>query len=333
MKTKSSIWCLFAICVLLALSSCGGVSYDEDGYARVERKGKIGLYGPGKQMVLPCEYEEILLFNGDYAIVKRNGKYGIVNKTGRIVLQLSYFDLRDDNGVFVGKKGNGMYVIISNNHGRFTESSSQFKTICSFAGEETTAAQSLYGDGYGLIDRHGNEIMPFVFEEPFFLDSQGHAIVRQKGKYGIVDKNLKVIIPLSFDDSDIHFFDGVAVVKKDGKYGAIDEKANILAPFSFSSPNDVRESLKNRWVLGTWRISQDVGTVDYTFYANGICYAVYRFSLHIPNAHNNYKYNVENDKVTIIIPDDEDIVLMRLSDKRMVTYDHSRLDVKKIRNN
>ena len=335
MNNNRRLYYQLALFGLIALSSCGGVSYDEDGFARVEKKGKIGLYGPGKQMLLPCEYEEISYFDsGGYAIAKRNGKYGAINKEGKTVIQHVYFDLRDDhNGVFVGKKGNGLYVVIANVSGRFVESSGQFKSVNGFFGGSTSSAQSPYGDGYGLIDREGKEIMPFVFEEPFNLDSEGHAIVKQKGKYGIVDTNLKVIIPLAFDDNDIHFVDGIAIVKRDGRFGAIDKTSSILVPFNCSTQSEVRESLKNRWIIGTWRMVDGEITTIFTFYNNGKCFVQYRFPYPLPNAQTNYKYKVKNDEVTLIVPDDQDIVFMRISDKKMVTYDNQRREIKKIRDN
>ena len=94
---------------------------------------------------------------------------------------------------------------------------------------------------YGYIDKDGNEIIPFEFEDalPF---SQGLAPVKKEGMYGYIDKDGKEVIPFEFEDA-CSFSEGLAPVKKDGMYGYIDKDGKEVIPFEFEDARSFSGSL------------------------------------------------------------------------------------------
>ena len=66
------------------------------GYAAVVLKGKMGLIDLQGNMIIPCEYDnDLMYFEGGLAVVKKNEKYGYANLEGNIVIPILYDEAED----------------------------------------------------------------------------------------------------------------------------------------------------------------------------------------------------------------------------------------------
>ena len=94
---------LFLIAAFIGLltSSCKSISYDSDGFARVEKKGQVGLVDKNGKVVLPYIFESIGLFDGNVAVAKKNGVFGAINTTGKLVIPFKYSNIRREKGFFI----------------------------------------------------------------------------------------------------------------------------------------------------------------------------------------------------------------------------------------
>ncbi len=307
---------LFLIAAFIGLltTSCKSISYDSDGFARVEKKGKIGLLDKDGKVVLPYTFENIGVFQEDIAVAKKNGAFGIITPAGKVVAPFKYSSIRREPGFFVVSEtvfmpadqgGNVEHYSLMNYSGK-SIGDNNYRTISAFQNDEilgTYASVLNFSGSYGIIDKNGREIIPCGAEEPIVFNSEGYAIVKQKGKYGIIDRN-----------------------------------AQTLLSIECSTPEEAEEAFKNRWIWGTWREKWKSSSgydfeATFHFSSSGMCSIHWINPYPIPDAYSNLSYRVRNDEVTLIVPDDEDIVLMRLSNTLMVTYDRNRREIKKIRNN
>lgn len=82
------------------------------------------------------------------------------------------------------------------------------------------------GKWYGAIDRSGQVVVPFRYEElwPF---QEGMAVFRQDGKYGYLDSSGAVVIPAQYDRV-VGFQNGYAAVYRDGMSELIDRQGAPL---------------------------------------------------------------------------------------------------------
>ena len=158
------------------------------------------------------------------------------------------------------------------------------------------------------------------------------------GFYGIIDNTGKEILPCGADEPIVFNSEGYATVKQKGKYGLVDRSAQTVVAINYSSPEEAQDAFKNRWIWGTWKEKYKSSSgydFEATFYfsSSGSCTIHWINPYPIPDVSQTLSYKVRNDEVTLIVPDDEDIVLMRLSNTLMVTYDRNRREIKKTRNN
>ena len=309
---------LFLIAAFIGLltSSCKSISYDSDGFARVEKKGQVGLLDKNGKVVLPYAFESIGLFDGNVAVAKKNGMFGAINTTGKLVIPFKYSNIRREEGFFVvtesikfpGASERTNYSFLMDYAGE--QFSKGYYDISSFHNDDELGLYACvlgsYNGGpemYGLINREGKEILPCCLEEPFRFNENGLATVKQKGEYGIMDRKFETVVPLNY-----------------------------------ATASEAEEAFKNRWIWGTWREKWKSSSgydfeATFHFSSSGMCSIHWINPYPIPDAYSNLSYRVRNDEVTLIVPDDEDIVLMRLSNTLMVTYDRNRREIKKIRNN
>jgi len=88
---------------------------------------------------------------------------------------------------------------------------------------------------WGTIDRYGNTLAPFIFNQISYFD-ESSAIAVYNGKHGLIDRYGNVLIPFLYDE--IYQFgtwfspDRIAAVYN-GKHGLIDENGNMVIPFLF----------------------------------------------------------------------------------------------------
>ena len=66
-------------------SQYGQYRMHSEGLMPVKKNGKWGYIDGDSNLVIPCIYDEVSLFNGGRAIVKYNGKEYVIDKKGNVM--------------------------------------------------------------------------------------------------------------------------------------------------------------------------------------------------------------------------------------------------------
>ena len=82
---------------------------------------------------------------------------------------------------------------------------------------------------------------------------------KKDGKYGFIDKDGNVIVDYIYEDALEQNSFGFAAVKKDGKWGAIDKTGNVVAENQYELENNIIIDF-----IGKWHIGQDLNLNYYT---------------------------------------------------------------------
>ena len=74
---------------------------------------------------------------------------------------------------------------------------------------------------WGIIDKNGKEIVPFIYEVMFFFDNKLCGVRKDYREYGYIDIDGKVVIPFIYDNVGSYWEGGFNKVMK---YGFINKK-------------------------------------------------------------------------------------------------------------
>lgn len=118
-------------------------------------------------------------------------------------------------------------------------------------------------DKWGLLDKKGNEILPFKYENrPSY--SEGMILIREPGKSGFMDFNGNIKVPMIFDDA-YNYSEGLAAVEKNEKWGYVNKKGDEIIPLIYEDASDFSEGLARVKKNGKWGYVDKKGksTFDY----------------------------------------------------------------------
>ena len=93
----------------------------------------------------------------------------------------------------------------------------------------------------------------FKFEERAqteILTNNTLFVSKKDDKYGFVDKDGNVIVDYLYDDVTSQNVYGFAGIKKDGKWGSIDNKGNVIIEPTYNLDNYLLVDFIGRWHLG-----------------------------------------------------------------------------------
>jgi len=209
-----------------------GCVWDEDEYGFVG--GKWGVFSEHGQCILPVIYDLIYNQGSPYFNVMMNGKWGLIDLMGAVVLDLKY-----DSTIAVYKKATSDEVIFETTlDGKKVFWDSDFRTIDLFANDLAyivcngkLCAFAKEGDKMGLLDRFGNVIIPFEYDEVIFLFDSFFR-VKQHGEYGLVDIDGAIVIPVEYDEV-LRYGDFFCKVKQHGEYGIVNTEGVVIIPCRF----------------------------------------------------------------------------------------------------
>lgn len=219
----------------------------------------MGLYSTNGSVIAQCVYEyddRVIFENCEDGIfpLKRNGKYGFVNKNGEIILPCEYLGVKlFQNGIGWYYNNEAWYAI--NTDGKqITKTpspSAMFPNAIGVYGDfPNDIATILTDDGkWILFDRNGNSQILTGYKTAY---PHGYGLIRveKNGKFGLIDKKLNVILPAIYEEIN-EFNNGIAIVKKGNeegashigdavlyhkfKEGAIDSTGRVVIPCNYES--------------------------------------------------------------------------------------------------
>lgn len=106
---------------------------------------------------------------------------------------------------------------------------------------------------WGYINRYGKNIIPFIYDDVTYFESQSNLALVSKGnypnsKYGFIDKKGNIIIPLKYSNA-IFFINGFAWVNENGISYYIDKNGksffkNFKFDYDYNGFHDNRSAFK-----------------------------------------------------------------------------------------
>ncbi|EHO11454.1 hypothetical protein HMPREF9714_01348 [Myroides odoratimimus CCUG 12901] len=175
--------------------------------------------------------------------IKRNNKYGFIDYSGNIIVEPTYEYIGDfsNNVCSVTNKLDELHFNYDNQDYFYSESS-----IINTKGEilfpfiKYIQINEFFDDvafcfhqkikKYGVIDKLGYKIIPFIFEKSEIENSHfsnGLARINKEGKFGFINKCNELIIPCKFDKAS-NFDNGYSLVKMKSKEFLIDTNGTIF---------------------------------------------------------------------------------------------------------
>lgn len=240
--------------------------YDEaypfsNGLAKVGQrkhgKMKYGLIDRGGNVVVPLEYDSMQdgFSDGRKAVGKldiKSGKwsYGFIGTDGEVAVPLKFS--------MVGTFNEGLCAVTDREHkDNIAFINAAGDIVIPYIDKSDLFAMPVFNDGAcilrcsgkaGAIDRNGNVIVPFEYDNETFLDKSpdffhvngaalrlpvfvnGLAVMRKKGRWGVFDKAGRSIIPAEYEQivgsrTRAYFF-----VRKKGRWGMVDSAGSMLLP-------------------------------------------------------------------------------------------------------
>lgn len=166
---------------------------------------------PGFTEIVPLQFDAVGDFSEGLAWVRLDDKIGFINTEGEIVIPLIYnipainmpgsFSFREGRAIVGAGEGWGRWAVIDR-EGNEIVPFGRYRLIGSFS-EGLAHVQSRTGTGWGFIDRYGNEVIPLVHPDvrPF---SYGRAAVSSGGDWpptwGFMDRSGNIVISPRFDE-------------------------------------------------------------------------------------------------------------------------------------
>jgi len=198
-----------------------------DGLILAEKNGKYGFYDSSGKTVVDFIYDDASDFEDGFAIVKSDYRFGLINREGELVLDCIY------DGVNMPKEG--LVCVNEDNKFRYLNMDGTLAIdLPNNIKDATEFTEGLAGvlrnDKWGLIDKAGNLVVDFVYDELYKMNEFGLYQVSKDGKIGIINKDGKIVLDISYDDNlqGFNFVDGFSGAVKNGKWSIIDTKGNTV---------------------------------------------------------------------------------------------------------
>lgn len=136
-----------------------------------------------------------------------------------------------------------------------------------------TATVLEVSEKWGVLDFHGNVIVPFEYDDLSLHDETGLAAAHQDSKWGWINQKGEIAIPFEFNDYSRQNLSrpfnqrGLAMVRKGDQWGAIDSAGKVVVPFEYSGAKHC--GLRDDWLgfrqNGRWGCIDHHGNVVVPF--------------------------------------------------------------------
>lgn len=215
------------------------------------RKGKKwGFCDLQKKIIIPCEYDEVLLFSDDVAFVKIGKKWGAIDPTGRKILDFKYDEVRKSfaNDVAYIKQGK------------------EYLWIDKKGQKATPPKENFYSSKKDDLER---EIEDFALNKKFEKVEQNENLaLKEIGGKLITPYKYKCIEDFKEGMAKVatsarYYFNGEENIKVCDKFGFIDSKGKEVIPCKYDYACDFKFGIT---ALRTYpdTINKETGEVDWS---------------------------------------------------------------------
>lgn len=205
------------------------------------QNGKCGVMKTTGEVTIPAEYEDLKEAKTGIFIASKDGKYGVIDidKNTKIDFKYATINYNEKADLYIAEDSNFNNDIIDN----------------TFTVKQTGILVDMNDEKGYLKLRQADEYKyyNYKFEEKKEQEiNTGNTLFLSKkdGKYGFVDKDGNVVVEYIYDDATEQNTFGYAGIKKDGKWGSIDNKGNIVQEPTYNLDDYLKIDFIGRWHYG-----------------------------------------------------------------------------------
>lgn len=213
--------------------------------------GKQGIIGKDGQVKVQADYEELKYIFSDNYIAKKDGKKGIINIANEIKMNFEYSEINyiPTADIIQAQKESETQAELFDR-----EFNSKLTAIVSKIDLQKGYMRLRIGEEYHYYN--------FKFEEKQEKDiftNNNLFLSKKDGKYGYVDKDGNVVVDYIYEDAMPQNAYGYVAVKKDGKWGSLNKDTNIVSECKYTLENNLKIDF-----IGKWHYAEDINANYYT---------------------------------------------------------------------
>ena len=207
-------------------------------FAKNNLFGEMNLSG---EIEIEAKYQDLKeAIDGKY-IAKQNDKYGVIDTYGNTLVEFkyTYITYNEDAKIYLAEDAQYKTSIINNKY------EVKATGILSDINIDQEYIRMRENDEYKYYNLKGNEISysEALKDNTIFLS-------KKDGKYGYVDKKGNVVVDYIYDDGTEQNQYGYAAVKKNGLWGSIDTHGKVVIEPKYNLENNLKIDFINKWHLG-----------------------------------------------------------------------------------
>ena len=228
-----------------------GESIIEDGFDDIKSATTNGviftknnLYGEMSttgEITLETQYQDLKEANDGIYIAKQNDKYGIIDNMGNIQISYEY------QGITYNEKAKLFFAEDAEYNTSIIDNQYNVKAtgILSDVNTDEEYIRMRVNDEYKYYNLNGEEIsnIQALKNNTIFLS-------KKDGKYGYVDKKGNSVTEFIYDDATEQNKYGYAAVKKDGLWGSIDKDGKEIIEPKYNLENNLKIDFIGKCHLG-----------------------------------------------------------------------------------
>ena len=207
-------------------------------YIQNDLYGEMNISG---ENLIEAKYQMLKEAKEGIYIAKQTDKYGIINSDGEEKVEFTYTGItyNEKANLFIAEDEEYNTTLID------TDFNKKVTGILSEINTDKSYIRMRIADEYKYYDfkceeKSNTEILE---ENTIFLS-------KKDGKYGYVDKKGNVIVDYIYDDATEQNEYGFVSVKKDGKWGSLDSEGKVVAEPKYDLQNNLKIDFIGKWHLG-----------------------------------------------------------------------------------
>lgn len=214
---------------------------NEDDGVIYQKGNNYGVMKLSGDITIKPEYEDLKEAKTGTLIAKKNGKYGIIDFQENTKLDFKYSSISYENKADIYITENESY------ENEILNSSYELKQSGILTDIDSER-------GYIALRKDGEyKYYNFRFEEKSESDifpTTTLFLSKKDGKYGFIDKNGNVVVDYQYDDATNQNTYGYAGIKKDGKWGVVNSKGEIIQEPTYNLDDYLQVNFIGRWHFG-----------------------------------------------------------------------------------
>lgn len=183
---------------IIRLGGIGSENTDKDVFLVAKKDGQYGLV-KNKKIMIDFRYQSI-----DYSgvnnlfIVTRSKKTGVYNSEGKKIMATKYDEVQVHENYIYTKQNNeeAYYNLLGNRIDKSTikEEEKKDENQSTYLEQTGKLIPKEKNGKWGFVDKNGNIVLDYKYEEATQLNEYGFAGIKQNGKWGSIDENGNIVV-------------------------------------------------------------------------------------------------------------------------------------------